>query len=101
MKLSIILLDLFCSKIAIHVEETGSTGRGSERYKKPIARLIRAPNILLGDCGHRTSLRNIFGKVKKLDSMSKISRCSNPSVPDTPNWRISAFKKRLRETDAS
>ena len=25
----------------------------------------------------------------------------NPSVPDAPNWRIPAFKKRLREPERS
>ena len=25
----------------------------------------------------------------------------NPSVPDAPNWRISAFEMRLRETETS
>ena len=50
----------------------------------------------------------IFGQ-NSLDRMVKIEsflvflegRNINPSVPDAPNWRISDFKKRLRETETS
>ena len=33
--------------------------------------------------------------------MGPYSEKLNPSVPDAPNWRISDFKKRLRETEPS
>ena len=48
-----------------------------------------------------SSRRNSF-YCKKNNGISRDIEISvNPSVPDAPNWRISAFEKRLHETETS
>ena len=69
----------------LHAGVEGHVGRG--RLFHGVVRGPRLPEIL-------RSLLHSGGNKKS-------ERIINPSVPDAPNWRISAFEKRLHETERS